>query len=249
MPRLLVLVIASRGQIYDRLINRYWKYQLELSHQMRDLDAYLVFGQTRLDGLDLDREDCLVYPECEENLVPGIFDKTVRALGDRGDSYDFTFRTNLSSFLDLGRLHRLVENCPTEGVYASATFDLYPGTIGRRVSHHRFIAFGSGCGFLLSRDLAKRLYERSRTVGRKRDRHPDDVVIGHLLGDVPQSRLKRMNVVLRSEFLGEGELKELVDGFLTNDHFHMRVKNLDREVDLQIFDYLVEHLIKPKLTR
>jgi hypothetical protein len=80
--------------------------------------------------------------------------------------FDYIFRTNTSSYVDLKGLQRFIEDKPKENFYA--------GTIGS----HQNIKFASGCGYFISRDLVAKVVKNRILWDHN---FVDDVSLGKLL--------------------------------------------------------------------
>lgn len=143
------------------------------------------------DRFELDRENKTLFVRGDECLIPGILHKTVEALSyflSLTPTYDYVWRTNLSSVLDFAGLQQYLSSLDKGGGF-------YGGYIGKAASgatesgHLDPIFFASGAGFLMSRDVALYLVENKSLL---RWDLIDDVAIGALLeprfGIVPIDR-------------------------------------------------------------
>jgi hypothetical protein len=229
--KILILVIASRGEVYDQLVVRYWKRLIEVANKTRSengIDVILLYGDSDVEDLGIPNRNLLKIEQVVESWMPGIFLKTIEAIKLMGDSYDYVYRTNLSSFLRIRALRRLVRDLPRRDLYA-----------GKRVTSRGGSKFATGSGFLISRDVARRLVERSLDVSG--NECPDDVLIGKLLADLPITPLRRFDLVRQTRLPSKGSLKEIVRKIKERDHYHIRIKNRRNRLrfDLMIVEYLV----------
>jgi hypothetical protein len=138
MVRVLVLVIASRGPAYDAMRRAWGRHAPPAGWRV----AWL-YG----DGCDSPRlPGDFVAAGVRESLVPGALDKTVAALrellSDDPLEYDYVLRTNLSSWFHWRLLAEHLAECPRARFCAGYSPD------GTHLS---------GCGLLMSRDVAARL--------------------------------------------------------------------------------------------
>jgi len=95
-------------------------------------------------------ENDTFYVRGIETLTPGIRDKTLECFKyfiDRGTTFDFLLRTNLSSLWNFTPLIQWLKQIPTSGQYF--------GKIGT----HNSIRFVSGAGIFLTRDVVQKLIE------------------------------------------------------------------------------------------
>jgi hypothetical protein len=170
----------------------------------------------------------MVFADIEENRKPGIFLKTVRALKLRGKNYDYVLRTNLSSFIRLKVFVGIAKWFPRFGLYA-----------GKRVTSRCGKKFATGSGFILSRDMVKKLVGSSRFVSGTE--YADDVLVSILLKSriVPMARLDLTKYLAP---LTRSQLDRIVKTIKENGYYHIRIKNnSNREkIDLQIADHLTK---------
>jgi hypothetical protein len=128
-----------------------------------------------MQSFELDIENKTLFVKGDECLIPGILYKTIEALSyflSFDSSYDFVWRTNLSSVLDFVGLQQYV-------LGLDKRTGLYGGYVGKAVNENIF--FASGAGFLMSRDVA--LYLVANRDSLRWDLI-DDVAIGALLEPV-----------------------------------------------------------------
>ena len=153
-----------------------------LSGESQSLSSSLSLGHQ----FELDRENKTLFVRGDECLIPGILHKTVEALSyflSLTPTYDYVWRTNLSSVLDFAGLQQYLSSLDKPNGF-------YGGYIGKALSDDcNPIFFASGAGFLMSRDVALYLVENKSLL---RWDLIDDVAIGALLeprfGIVPIDR-------------------------------------------------------------
>ena len=119
--------------------------------------------------------------------------------------FDYVFRTNSSSYIDKKLLHNYIVNKPIT--------EYYSGVIG----HHGNIVFASGSGFFLSKDLIKLLVDNKEKWDHTLI---DDVLIGSLL--------KNFNISPQPN-----PRFDVVDSNIPSEYFHYRLKNKNRDSDIQ----------------
>lgn len=132
--RVLVLVIASRGAAYDAMRVAWGRHAPPAGWRV----AWL-YGEPH-DAPEPGDFVAAGVPEC---LIPGALDKTISALrGMPLSEYDYVLRTNLSSWFHWGVLARYLAESPRARFCAGWSPD------GSHLS---------GCGLLMSSDVAARL--------------------------------------------------------------------------------------------
>lgn len=177
--KVLMLAIASEGEQYSRMKAALTSHYLDSGLSWLDL-RFVYAGHASDPRGELD----LVYPQLEESMVPGIFDKTVLALSEMTGDYDFIVRTNMSTWFHWDLLHAYLLACPRNGLLAGCA-----PTDKQHVS---------GYCIIMSADVADVLVQRAPFVG---ERMLDGVAITrlmvpdwqpgwmHLVDDVEISRL------------------------------------------------------------
>jgi len=258
----IILVIASRSDFYDRLILDHWNYLIEyVKIYYPDIKILLLFGRSDLNGLNL-KKDTYIKFDIDENYVPGILRKTIKGFKYIEDNYNYRyiFRTNLSSMILLDNFIEYINNLPTSEVYTGIRrVHDHPIDINWRLhdlddskyfnnesayySHLnklkykgeiRKISFMSGCGFLISRDKVQTIIERENDINYA---IIDDVAIGDILkldtNNHYYQEAKRYDIMYLQNYESDVILKRLNDA--NKNHYHIRVRNPDRFLDLNIF--------------
>lgn len=213
---IILLVIASRSDFYDKLILNHWiRYIKYVEDKYENVKIYLIFGKNiNIDLFNSIRENILLLDE-EECLIPGIFNKTIKAFDKINLSYDYKyiFRTNLSSFIRIDVLSEKINNVP----------EIY-GVVG----NYNGINFVSGAGMLLSKENINYILSNKNKIN---DLLPDDVALSSLF----KINLNEENI--RYDFINDTNI--LPDNI--NDFYHFRIKNKIRDNDLIIFNKLFEY--------
>lgn len=233
---LILLVIASRGEIYDQFLKDYWIpfiRHLDRKYGSPIVHVFLVFGANSLQqigipplsGLDVDK-NVLVFDDVVENLIPGVCNKTLLALEHIQSKYTYKhiLRTNLSSFFIDSLLLNLSSSLPETGLYA--------GIHG----YHGNIHFISGAGIWLSMDmvdvlLSKRdqIYDSSLL---------DDVAIAQVLRPCNSSNVQFSRYdICNDHIFDETKVDKLLDL-----GYHIRIKNENRQLDIEYMKAFVHKL-------
>ena len=226
---LIICVIASRSEVYDKFIKYYWipfiKY---IKRSNLSIEILLLFGNKNNDQLLSDVQDNVIEYENMETLVPGVLQKTILAFEYINKTYDYhkIIRTNLSTFF-------ILENLLYQNNRLSNT-DLYMGI----VSSHRNITFCSGACFWCSKDVIQYLIQIKNTL---RYDLPDDVAIGEVLSSKIQHLGLRHDVISNSY-----EILDIIEPMLSRitieGYYNVRLKNNDRNLDTLIMKKLTDIL-------
>jgi len=143
--------------------------------------------------------------------------KTIRAFEKIRDlDYDYIFRTNSGSYIDKFLLQKYLLDKPREKFYS--------GIVG----NHRGIAFASGSGYFLSKDLVDLVLQNKNDWNHG---YIDDVSLGQLLFRLGINPQPSQRYDLERPLVGE----------IPMDYFHYRLKNHNnRQIDVEnmkkIFD-------------
>jgi len=147
--KLLVLIIASDHLPVYVELQKIWKSYMHLDPEQ--VEAYFLRADPNLPTLVAIDGD-VIWAKTSEGWSPdnaGIINKTVltfEAMLPRMSEFDYVLRTNLSSFYVFPRLLKSLEYLPKNKCYYASGTD--------SVS-----TVGTGCGFILSRDLVELIVE------------------------------------------------------------------------------------------
>jgi hypothetical protein len=221
-PRVLVLVLASDTDPLYCAFQILWRQYMK-SHP--NIDAYFYKGHPNIsqDAFLSDENTLLI--KIKEGLDT-CYEKTLKAFeffSNKLDTYDYVFRTNLSSFVYFPHYLNFCKSLPKR--VCCAAF------IGVRSEDG--LQFPAGAGFTLSPDLVKRLIQERPALEVQ-----DDVSIGRAL--------QRWNIPIiqtpRLDILFEDDMK-VIDMIPINDSsiFHYRLKNIEgnRNLDIKIYTLLL----------
>lgn len=160
--KLIILIIASRGETYDFFINC-WRAYMNLFPEVK---SFFLFSDETIPCDLLIAEDSIVHKHAECN-VPGITLKTYHAMNLCNESftYDYMIRTNLSSFYHIPRLLNFLSQQSATG-YVGSQFYMLPH-VPQKQEEINFVnqyfgkelndkfTFLHGAGFILSRDVVE----------------------------------------------------------------------------------------------
>ena len=221
------------NNLYDQFVVEFWipfiKY-VNIKHS--EIKILLIYGKQVKKNDDIFQEikDNIMITDIEEDedqknyilkLIQGF--KYVRNVYP---NCKLIFKTNLSNFIEINSFINIVE-------YFNFKPQVYAGYLGGDSN----FSFCSGAGFFLSIDLVDYIL-KSDILSTK---YIDDVAYGHCLVQFPRIRLPRLDVVCRNTFLSDSELTQLVKSIQTNRHFHVRTRNYNREIDIQVIKFLTKY--------
>jgi hypothetical protein len=214
----------DRPSLFWIFLNNLWMFNQKLQALIKGKfsPSFLnrVLGNENQFASRIDQSADLIY-----TTVPDLYSligiKTIEAFKASINNFDFDYiyRTNVSSYIDLIKLKEFVNNKPREGYYGGA------------VGTHQGISFASGCGYFLSRDVVKKVLENRKLWDHNLI---DDVSLGKLL-------TKELNIEVQE--IGRLDLEStnfspLEIEFKSQTIFHYRCKAASPDLTVQIMKSL-----------
>jgi len=149
-----------------------------------------------------------MFIEGTESMVPGYVDKTIKAINFclQTQTFDFIFRTNMSSVVDLNKLNDLLKNYNMH----------YSGVIG----HCANIDFASGAGMLLSKPFCMFMTRQKHELDYALI---DDVSIGLFC----QQNKVQLTPLTRFEAYTYTHHLTSISKELIKDYYHFRCRDND----------------------
>jgi len=203
--KLLVLVISADEYPYDKLentITETWAKEIP-----KECEVFFLKQKPFIDDCYVDGDT--FYAIGKESWQT-IGHKTVQSFEYfyKNTDFDYIFRTNSSSYVDLEKLLDFIDN------NNKITYD---GVIG----HHQGLPFSSGAGILISKNTIKTVINNKDTW-----RHDvaDDVALAKLLKSfniIPEGNVKRQTIV---------SINDKID----LNQYHYRCKQRNRMDDIKI---------------
>jgi hypothetical protein len=184
------------------------------------------------------------FPDFEEVSTPGkpgkklvtrspedwslIGLKTLMAFRYLLDNYDFEylFRTNTSSFVDIPKLLELLETTPQRNVYG--------GVVGKVLGD---LSFASGAGILLSRDVVERICAQE---SQWKHGLVDDIALGEIVSNLKNPEVHLLS--LKRIDIPSIEIAKSMDQDLIKANYHFRCKSSSATETVQIMKYI--HSVK-----
>lgn len=223
----LVLIIASEQlPIYVEL-QKIWKAYMHSDPE--HFEVYFIKGDAKLPNLYTIDND-IIWSQTDDWWIPqsaGILNKTLlslEAMVPRLHEFDYVLRTNLSSFYVFPRLLDFLKTLPKQRCYC-----------GSRVGNTEI---ASGCGFIMSTDVAQLLINnKDQLMGQKHTE--DDMIIGTFFAQ-EELRLIPHN---RVDLLTLKAWKNIKKN-IPQHEFHFRVKNADDQLRMTDELFIQRKLVK-----
>ena len=144
--KLIILILAS-DDIYYLQMQELWRIYM---NNHKNIKSYFMkYDPTLQNDIAIIKDT--IFIKGNESLVPGCLDKTIKSIDflQKNIEFDFIFRTNLSSVVDLNKLYNLLnDNIECSGII---------GNCDR-------IKFVSGAGILLSKNVCQLLITQKNTL-------------------------------------------------------------------------------------
>jgi tetratricopeptide (TPR) repeat protein len=199
---------------------------------------FYIFKPDITDDYFLD--DNILYIKGEESYIPGILDKTIKALEFIKDNdYDYVVRSNISTIINFEILKYYLNDFDFGGplIYTACHENHISGMIGKNFELYKDLGFISGTCIILSKkgvnfiiDNRKKLMEYTVV---------DDVAIGALINTSYEVR----NNILKIKRCGTNNLLFVnSENYNNSQYIAYRNKSKDRNSDFKIMKLIIEML-------
>lgn len=210
--------------VYWRTLNKIWKIN-QIIQALTDGRFSPRFLNVAIQGKQKFEYQISQTRKEIHTTVPDLYSliglKTIEAFTASMQDFDFDFiyRTNVSSYVDLAKLNEFIKDKPLSGYYA--------GVIG----DHQGIKFASGSGYFISRDLVNKVLE-------KRDLWDHNLIDDVSLGKLLISELKVQIQEVERVDLDTVNFNPVQIKSKSQNIFHYRCKASDPDVTIQIMKSL-----------
>ena len=202
---IIILIIASDAAPKYIAMQKLWKKYM---NSYPNIKSYFIKNKQELDqDLVVNENENTIYVKGEESIIPGILHKTIKVFEYCAQhmQFDFMYRTNLSSFIDLDKAYKYIQNNGHNFNYAGCGIYYYWNNP----------ICASGCGFILSKKGLNTLLYLKHLLNYNEN---DDVAIGHVLIKIYDIYdIKRYDVVNVNDKIFSQET--------TTNIFHFRCKS------------------------
>ena len=207
---IIILIIANDdNESYIEMQQIWRKYMNNHSN----IKSYFIKNKIDInEDIIVNQEENTIYVKNNENLIPGILQKTIKSFEYclQNFEFDYIYRTNLSSFIDLNKAYHFLEN---------NKFDYGGCGIYKCIMNHTL--FASGCGFIISKNCTQELINNKNLINYK---IIDDVAIGEVL-------IYKLNYNIFN--ISRYDVQNINDIIFNNDThiFHFRCKSDDKHIN------------------
>lgn len=214
--KLIVLILANNSDAYNKMQDIWRLYMNKFEY----VKSYFIKYSSDLIENVLIKDDT-IYIKGVETLIPGCLDKTIKSIEYLllNQDFDFIFRTNMSSVIDISKLYSLLNN----EIEAAGVIGYY--------GNQPFI---SGAGMLFSKKTCDVIISNKNILNYK---VLDDVSIGILL----TKNNINMKLLTRYEAYNHVHNLEEIKKDDIKDYYHFRCRASD-DLTILIMKKLI-HLI------
>lgn len=207
---LIILVIASDNEIYNNIINIYWKYLINYIEKNK-IDIKVIFVYNKYpENINIQKNNILCF-NSEESYIPGILKKTINAFIEiqKKYKYNYVLRTNISSFFIIDNLLKIKKKLKP--------INLYSGFLG----DYGDFQFVSGAGIWLSSDIIDIIINNNNNLNYTL---PDDIAIALLLKSYHKKNLERFDIIYSNQFENK-DIENVFQNIIKSKHYHIRIKH------------------------
>jgi len=223
--KLVILILANDNYAYIQMQELWRKYM----NTHKNIKSYFVKYDSMLQS-DIALINDTIFIKGNESYIPGCLDKTIKSIEFllKNIEFDFVFRTNLSSVVNLNKLYSLLNNnIKYGGVIGYTDNESFQTHTNDRQQ------FVSGSGILISKDICNLIINNKSML---KYYVIDDVSLGELLQtlNINFTHLERYDV--------SNYNYEFVNDIIVNHH-HFRCKvNEDSEKTVELMQKIINIL-------
>lgn len=227
---LVISVLFSRSHIYDKLVEIYWIPLIENIKKNYNNIKIIFICDSDTDTSNIsDYNDNIFRSNSDTSLIPGILIKTIELFEHVNNNYNYNFilRTNISSMFIIEKIMKLINTLSINNTYT--------GILG----NHNNINFVSGACIIISKDCTEELIENKNNLNYS---ILDDLAIANILSYKAKPINNRYDICDCIDYLTSEQLNKHYLNIINNNFSHIRIKNNNRLIDIQIFEYLSNKL-------
>ena len=236
IPKIIILILSSQGDVYDKFKEYQTNYLNKFVESNKLVNFLFVEFSNDIPDTVIEKGNTL-YVKGTESINPGMIIKTseaIKYINDKYD-YDFLFRTNLSTFINVNKLVEFTSKLNKVNTCAGFSFS----------------GFITGTGIIMSRDVSQIV--ACSYINFNYNNIHEDVLISTILGHF-KVRYVNPDTEYSWGLIIDNETTDSFPNFIyyiTNGeikHFdwqpntlHWRIKNgNNRDIDLTYFKMLEE---------
>ena len=220
--------------LYSEDVHEYIEMRNILSNYLREkgIKYYFYTYKPELET-DFLLDDDILYIKGEETFIPGILDKTIKALEYINEfDYDYIIRSNISTIVNFGILKYYLRDLDYSGaLYYSGSFvDTKSGLNEEQNQKYESYGFASGTCIILSKKSVNCIIKNQNEL--REYGIIDDVAIGVLL----ESKAKEYELI--SKKFGNKLLFCKEDNYTNKNYISYRIKSENRRSDCEMMNLI-----------
>lgn len=109
--KIIILIISNNEPEYYKNMKDVWKKYMNLHENIKSY--FIEFSEKINDEVLLNNEDNIILIKGKDSVIPGVLDKTIKSIKyfvNNNIDFDYIVRTNLSTVINLKKLHYFLEN-------------------------------------------------------------------------------------------------------------------------------------------
>lgn len=238
MYKLIILVIANRGEVYDKFVNIYWKKFIEYSNKLGQIKIFLLYGNENIECFSDINDNIIKFSE-KDSLIPGILNKTLYSFEYLNNNYEFNYilRTNLSSFFIYDKLIKLIDTFNKTNFLSGPLGPTFIKLNSQDEYDKKLDYFVSGTAIIMSKDIIINVLNNKNDLNYSLF---DDVALSNLLNTTKRIEQKRYDITNITR-INKNMLDFYCDEIIKNNHYHVRIKTKKRILCEPI---IIEFLVK-----
>ena len=226
---LIIIVIASVDELYNKIIDIYWKPLIKYI-ELNKIDIKIIFVYNKYhENINLDEKYILCFDD-EDIIVPGNLKKTIKAFTEikKKYIYNYILRTNISSFLIIDKLLKFKESLTPN--------KLYSGFLGKYNYDGSDLYFVSGTGIWFSPDMIDIIINNKDEFNYDLI---DDVSFGLYFKSYHKEHFDRFDII---DDIQINYINEILHYIYFSNHYHIRIKHSSDRInkDLLYFKRLTD---------
>lgn len=214
--KLIILILANDNDLYLQM-QKLWKIYM---NNFSSVKSYFIKYEKDL-CKDVMLVNDTIFINGEESIIPGCLDKTIKSIDFllENDDYDFIFRTNMSSVINIPKLYQLINSTKELHNYSGVICNCYG------------INYVSGAGILMSKKICQDLTNNKQKLNYDL---MDDVSIGKYLETITS-----FNDLTRFEAYNYENNISLITNELIKDYYHFRCKTDNPENSIKLMEHII----------
>lgn len=239
MHKIIILILSSSGEIYSQFKYLQTQYLSIFTPQINFF--FIEFNEDQIEDV-IEINNTLSF-KGSESITPGMIIKTSLAINYlKNHDYDFIFRTNLSTVINMHNLINFIN-----------TFNLNQNIC----SGFSIFGFITGTGIIMNKNVAEIIannYTQFNYMGICEDCIISQMLSHYNIPYIQPSNNYKWGMII--DTVNEHDKRNYITFYITNNKYeqflfdknvlHFRIKNSDRNIDILFFKDILEQIYNIK---